>query len=377
MALPFFRKGKDKDKPAPTPKAARGAGRTQEPPTEPTPTLGMTLGMGMGAIVVDEASGAPQSSVDEAAILYASGQTKSAERLLMDTLDAGDRRGWHMLFDLFSLQDREREFEQLAVDYAVRFETSPPIWQPRAGSAAPGAAPQTQTATLELPGLLDRKAASDLREGVAAAAANDVIQIDFSRIAMVDEAGADDCVHILAAARKTGRKLRISGVERLIALLEDLTRATHSRAAHWLLLLELHQTLGHHDDFEDLAVGYAVHFEVSPPSWVDVQAAEVIQGKPDEPADDALHLSGEIAPANAEALRQFGDHAAAHDDVVVDLSRVTRIDYESVGQFISVLMQGLSSGKTITLRGHNALIHELFRVMGIDQLTQLVPHHRN
>jgi len=46
-----------------------------------------------------------------------------------------------------------------------------------------------------------------------------------------------------------------------------------------------------------------------------------------------------------------------------------------VSQFISVLMQYHGSGKTITLCGHNALIHELFRVMGIDQLAQLVPHH--
>jgi len=51
------------------------------------------------------------------------------------------------------------------------------------------------------------------------------------------------------------------------------------------------------------------------------------------------------------------------------------VDYASVSKLISTLMQCLGSGKTITLRGHNALIHELFRVMGIDQLVQLVPHH--
>ena len=63
------------------------------------------------------------------------------------------------------------------------------------------------------------------------------------------------------------------------------------------------------------------------------------------------------------------------DITKVALAQVTRVDYGSVSQFISVLMQCLGSGKTITLRGHNALIHELFRVMGIDQLAQLVPHH--
>jgi ABC-type transporter Mla MlaB component len=369
VALPFFRKGKDKP-PAPAPKTAPVK---EAPPTEPMLTMGMTMGAGSG-IVVEETSGAPQSPVDEAAILYASGQSDAAEQLLKDVLTTDDRRPWHMLFDLYGIQNREREFEQLALDYAMRFETSPPVWQPPATNTSEKPS-QAKTATLELPGLLDRSAAAVLRDGVAATAANDVVQIDFSRIAMVDEAGADECAQVLASARKARRKLRISGVDRLIALLQDLNRATHSRAVHWLLLLELYQTLGQQENFENLAVDYAVHFEVSPPSWSEVQAAEVIQTARAQPEDDALRLSGEITPGNDSALQQFGDHAATRDEVLVDLSQVTRIDYASVGQFIGVLMQGLGSGKTITLRGHNALIHELFRVMGIDQLAHLVPHH--
>ncbi len=370
MALPFFKKGKDKT-PGPAHKSAPMPGSEEEsPPTEPI--LDIRTG---GGIVVEETSGAPQSPVDEAAILYASGQPETAERLLTNILPKSDRRAWHMLFDLYALQNREKDFERLALAYAMRFETSPPVWQPMGESPAAGKPQQSQTASLELPGLLDKNAAATLREGIAATAKDDVVQIDFSRIAMVDEAGADECVGILSAARKAKRKLRVSGVDQLIALLQDLNRATHSRSVHWLLLLELYQTLGLQENFENLAVDYAVHFEVSPPSWSEVRAAEVVQAAPAEPQDDALRLSGEIGPGHDGALQQFVSHAAIHDEVLVDLSRVTRIDYASIGQFISVLMQGLGSGKTIILRGHNALIHELFRVMGIDQLVQLIPHH--
>ncbi len=336
----------------------------------------MTMDMGSSGIVVEETSGAPQSPVDEAAILYASGQAEMAERLLKDILTTGNRRAWHMLFDLYCIQSREKEFEQLALDYAMRFETSPPVWQKLAGNGA-SKPQQAQAASLELPGLLDKNAAATLREGIAATDKKTAVRIDFSRIAMVDETGADECAKILAAARKAKRKLQVSGVDTLIALLQDLNRATHSRAVHWLLLLELYQTLGQQDNFEDLAVDYAVRFEVSPPSWSEVQAAEVVQAEPAAPRDDALMLSGEITPANDSALQQFGSYAATHNDVLVDLSQVTRVDYGSVSQFISVLMQCLGSGKAITLRGHNALIHELFRVMGIDQLAQLIPLHRD
>ncbi len=368
MALPFFKKGKDKPpgpahKQAPAPAADPAAGETL-----------LTMDMGASGIVVEDTSGAPQSAVDEAAILYASGHADSAERLLKDVLATGDRRAWHMLFDLYSIQNKEKEFEQLALDYAMRFETSPPVWQKIGGNGAPKAQ-QAQAASLELPGLLDKKATATLREGIADVDKKAAVRIDFSRIEMVDETGAEECTQVLNAARKAKRKLQVSGVDRFIALLQDLNRATHSRAVHWLLLLELYQVLGQQEQFEDLAVDYAVHFEVSPPSWSAVQAAEVIQAAPVEPKDDALQLSGEITPANDSALQQFGSYAATHSEVLVDLTQVTRVDYGSVSQFISVLMQCLGSGKAITLRGHNALIHELFRVMGIDQLAHLVPHH--
>jgi len=114
---------------------------------------------------------------------------------------------------------------------------------------------------------------------------------------------------------------------------------------------------------------------VSPPSWSEVQAAEVIPAAPAVPRDDALQLNGEITPSNDSAMQQFSNYATSHNEVLVDLTQVTRVDYGSVSQLISVLMQCMSSGKRITLRGHNALIHELFRVMGIDQLAQLVPRH--
>jgi len=337
-----------------------------------TETL-LTMDMGATGIVVQETSGAPESPVDEAAILYASGQSDEVEKLLRGVLASGDRRAWHMLFDLYCIQNREKDFEQLALDYAMRFETSPPLWQKMATSAAKPQ--QAEAASLELPSLLDKDAAATLREGVEATPKNAVVRIDFSRIAMIDEAGAEECSKILAAARKAKRKLQVSGVDTLIALLQDLNRATHSRAVHWLLLLELYQTLGQQENFEDLAVDYAVRFEVSPPSWMAVQAAEVVKAKPTEPEDNALRLSGEITPANDSALQQFGSYAATHEEVLVDLSQVTRVDYGSVSQFISVLMQCLGSGKAITLRGHNALIHELFRVMGIDQLAHLTPRH--
>lgn len=361
MAISFFKKGKDKPPEAPA-QSAQEADATHQLETLLPDNAG---------IVVDESSGAPESSLDEAAILFANDQADAAEAMLKSTLTTNDPRTWHMLFDLYRLQTREKDFEKLALDYALRFETSPPVWKSVKVARTP--AVETQATSASLPTLLDAKACANLRTELAQAPHNATIRLDFSRIEMVDETGAGQCAEILANSQKIKHKFQVSGVDRLIQLLQDLNRATHTRASHWLLLLELYQLLGREDEFEDLAVNYAVHFEVSPPSWIKTVAAQVVQAPVPEASNDALVLSGEISNKNEATFELMGAYAADHANIVLDLVQVTRVDYASVGSLIGLLMQWLGEGKTITLRGHNTLVHELFRIMNIDQLAQLQP----
>ena len=362
MAISFFKKGKDKTPEAPV---------KREEEADATHLLG-ALSPDNSGIIVEETSGAPETTLDQAAIMYASNQTEAAEVLLKSSLATNDVRTWHMLFDLYRLQTREKDFEKLALDYALRFETSPPVWKGAKTERAPAIA---QAANASLPSLLDAKACANLRTELAQAPHNATIRLDFSRIEMVDETGAGQCAEILANSQKIKHKFQVSGVDRLIQLLQDLNRAKHTRSAHWLLLLELFQLLGRQDDFEDLAVNYAVQFEVSPPSWIETSAAQVIQvpNPVPEASDDALVLSGEISSQNEAAFTLMGAYAADHTNIVLDLAQVTRVDYASVGSLIGLLMQWLGEGKTITLRGHHTFIHELFRIMSIDQLAQLQP----
>ena len=363
MAISFFKKGKDKTPEAPVPR---------EEEADATQLLG-TFSPDNSGIVVEETGGAPESTLDEAAILFASNHPESAEALLKSTLATNDPRTWHMLFDLYRLQTREKDFEKLAIDYALRFETSPPVWK---SVTSQRTADEAKAASAALPSLLDAKACANLRTELAQAPHNATIRLDFSRIEMVDEAGAGQCAEILANSQKIKHTFQVSGVDRLIQLLQDLNRAKHTRAAHWLLLLELFQLLGRKEDFEDLAVNYAVQFEVSPPSWIETSAAQVVQ-VPDrvseEVRDDALALSGEISSQNEAAFALMSAYAKTHSHVVLDLAQVTRVDYASVGGLIGLLMQWLGDGKTITLRGHHTFIQELFRIMNIDQLAQLQP----
>lgn len=79
--------------------------------------------------------------IEEAAILFASEQPDAALALLSNAIttptgEAQDQLAWWMLFDLCQLGDRQAEFEQLALAYASRFETSPPQWNSKMMSPA-------------------------------------------------------------------------------------------------------------------------------------------------------------------------------------------------------------------------------------------------
>jgi len=72
--------------------------------------------------------------MDEAAVLFANGQSNEAKALLVQATRAeGDSKdhqlAWWMLFDLALAENQADFFDHLALTYAKKFETSPPQWQ--------------------------------------------------------------------------------------------------------------------------------------------------------------------------------------------------------------------------------------------------------
>ena len=72
--------------------------------------------------------------MDEAALLFANGQSNEAKALLLQaTCTDGSTKehqlSWWMLFDLALAENQADFFDHLALTYAKKFETSPPQWQ--------------------------------------------------------------------------------------------------------------------------------------------------------------------------------------------------------------------------------------------------------
>lgn len=321
------------------------------------------------------------ADVEQAAVLYANAQDDAVRALLEDAVRVHNfgpgERLWMMLFDLYRLTGQKAAFEALEIDYARAFEKSPPTWRDRsrtATAAKPAPVPGSVLFAGEMTG--DNDAGFDA--AMQALEKSPRLRLDLSRVTTIDAAGCNRLLTLLQKARKMKREVELLGRDNLGALLEPCVETGRAESPDcWLLLLELHQLQGRQDAFEELAVDFAVTFEVSPPSWEAqrVAAAEAPPAAAEAPASDvaapeAYALLGEIKAARFTDLPAFAD---AHDLVVVDCAGITRIDFVSAGVLLNVLTTVRRSGKQIVFRHPNQLVAELFGVVGLKAVAEIIP----
>ena len=314
--------------------------------------------------------------IEEIAIMYANGQQDVAEAMLTDSLaDAGltERSLWWMLFDLYQVSGRQDDFDNIAIDYASRFETSPPTWSPLAPATHVASFTGVEP-TEAFAGLLDASIAPQLERLAKLAASAPVFRLEFGRVLEVTPEGCTLLVKALQTLR--ARELTVAGAAELAELIRGTLTigARDASEGPWLLRLELLQLLGREKDFEETAMDYCVTYEVSPPQFsaptnVATAAPAHAQASSDRFMLPAL-LEGPL-DALGEAINAY---AAQVDPVVLDCSRMARADYSAAGKLLAHLRPLAASGKKIELRDMNHLVAALFKLLGYAESSRLFPH---
>jgi len=333
------------------------------------------------------------SAVEEAAILYASDHPDQAAALLLDFVrthvEAKELQPWMMLFDIYQAQGKKPQFDELALEFVVKFERSAPTWN---DAKVPGAARAEKPKMgggaaadgyVALTGILqgDKDALFQNLEQVAQKGAG--LRLDFARLEGMDASGSRRLVATLQGLKKSGKKITPISVPHVTDLLKSLLgQGNEDEEAHWQLLLNLYQCQGMEAEFEDLAVEYAITFEVSPPSWESMPqcrqpvVVETMDAAPNEQSQDenTFFMSGVISSDNASAqqLQELRNFAASRSEIYLDMADVSRVDFVSIGDFVGVLAGLACSGKKLLIRNANEMIRALFGVMGVEQFASIL-----
>lgn len=330
------------------------------------------------AIEVAQANPGLCAVLENAALLYASGQAQGARALLEQGV-AGDHDtkqsplAWLALFDVLQRAGDRNAFDQLALQYSVQFERSAPGWEGRAGSPT---APKAAGGYLAITGKLTGESAPQI-EGLRRAIAKKVVHVklDLSTLASFDDAGARMLATALAEARRARLTLTLDRQQKLKAALDAAVKnGREGGEGAWLLSLELLQWSHEHATFDDRAIEYAIAFEMSPPSWEPPPLAMApVEPAPAEPSmfeacagdTEAVALSGVIAGNASQHVGRVQDFAHGRHVVVLDMTAVERIDFVCAGALLNAVNRIESQRKAVQVLGASPIIRALLLLIGL------------
>ncbi|MYM69205.1 hypothetical protein GTP45_20520 [Pseudoduganella sp. FT55W] len=321
--------------------------------------------------------------VEEIAILYANGQTAVAQQMLTAAVaeTAGqnsDRAAWWMLFDLYQVSGQQDAFDNLSIDYASTFETSPPPWQAMAAPSATSPDWAGLTPTESFSGALGPHIAPQLDRLRSLAGANPVLRLEFTRVAAVNADGAALLLGTLRQLQQQQRELILVGAAALTTHLRSnlaIGRRDEGEAV-WLLLLELLQLQNREKEFEQVGMDYCVTFEVSPPSFTPPHKVAMAPAQHVSASPDRFMLPPIIEQQLGALLPAIQQYAEQYPALVFDCSRLARIDYACAIQLHSALQElaAAQEGRKIAFRDVNHLVTALLRLLGYANLARIYPH---
>nr|WP_314899745.1 STAS domain-containing protein [uncultured Deefgea sp.] len=337
-------------------------------------------------IEVESSSDVLSPAEEQAAMLHANNQLLAAIGILEaekpEFIGKRKLEPWLMLFELYQQQQNRQAYDALGLDFVVAFEKTPPVWRQQTNKpqvATSASAYHAFPAELSI-GNIEKEA----QQFLAIRQKTPDIRVDFSKLKKIDAMGAAELVAVLPRRHKQQGQLQILGSQSLIDLIKpkiEVGRRIPAEAPFWLLLIEIHQILGLQEEFENLAVDYAITFEVSPPSWDPLQAPKTgaqiakneasARAEVEQAADQQNQLIGIITADQPQLLEKINDLISNNSNVTLDFARVDRIDFESAGQLLNRAMGWQQQGKKIQIVNVNELVLGLLRVMGITEMLQV------
>ena len=345
---------------------------------EPSPSHNRALLGENEGIEVTEALGGLAPELEEAAVMYANGKIGEAaaqlNRYLLDNPDLRDPQPWYMLFDLYEASDQAAPFEDAAVDFAVKFERSPPTWTPRRKPRQP-LMPAPTMSYGERYGSAERVRQQHFFQEAQKAP---FVRLDVSRTQTPDEMTAQAILTDIVQLNEMHMPIELIGGPGFAVRLNAARQGDRLTESGWFLLMSILQILGKEEDFENVAVDYAVAHEVSPPSYTPPLPIPVRKhmGHEQPESGTAFNLYGIIGPGGESQLEDLKKFAQDKTQVEVDLSAVTRIDFAVVGLLLESLIQLDNVGCKVLFKEGNELVNILLQIVGAAQFATVLGRTR-
>ena len=354
------------------------------------PIMGMTTEFLLGEEGKPAAIGSTAAEdtqvLEEAAILYANEQNEVVEQLLQGairdtTAVSASRVAWRMLFDLYQIMGNHKQFENLSIEYANKFETSPPAWVEciKSDQLLASAAPKGVTPTVPFSGKLDGNIVKLLERAQKLGESTKNLRLEFTRVTEVNPIGCGLLLRILQKLQNSQHDLILAGAPELADKIRAILQVGRrdETEAPWLLLLEILRLLNREKDFEEASIDYCITFEVSPPAFVAPKNKVTTATEEDNGSintvSDWFVMPTVVEGKVDQLVNAISSFAMSHNPAILDCSRLNRVDFTAAGELTSSLAPLCTQGRKIELHNVNHLVLVLFNVMGLKELVCIQP----
>jgi ABC-type transporter Mla MlaB component len=334
------------------------------------------LDMGTGGRRQLSATDLPEA-LEDCALSFANGDAEEALARLDAALSSGELKSnevqaWLIRFDLYLELDMKEAFEREALRFATLFERTPPVWDDESGDEDDW--DNLIVPSVAITGALSRESQAPLSALRKTVERYEGVRLDFERLDGADSEGCRCLLVTVQALRRAGKAVRLVNEQRLLDVLAPGLRAGDSTGdpVVWLLALEVLQARDEETHFEDLAIQYATTFEVSPPSWQSTPGKAEARPRRDV-AEPRFTLQGEVVQPLVGLLERLEVYITQHEEVVIDMSHLSRIDFISCGQLASVLAKAHQAGRRIEIRSPNEMTAALLVLIGAAEFATIVP----
>lgn len=135
---------------------------------------------------------------------------------------------WSLLFELFILDGRLQEYEDLGLEYAVAFEMSPPAWEmvirptSTSDTSAVAAVDQAPPSGFQLKGVISAASKETLQQLAIYAGARQEVPVDMATLLRIDFAAASQFFEAIRALHLSQKRVVLSNVNELVAALLEV-----------------------------------------------------------------------------------------------------------------------------------------------------------
>lgn len=305
------------------------------------------------------------------------------------------QRFWYMLMDCYQVEQNEIEFEKVAIAFAYLFNTSPPSWFVSDDGTKKNVMSGKNIMILEPNFKLSQT--EKFKPFLLAAKEEKFCRINVSpcKFELSEYIAIEKLYELFKNLRKSKVFSVLMGDNNLINFCKTymnpvLTNKTlkkdflENEKTFWLLYLEILQWKGIEQEFDEVALDFAMKFEISPPGWEqsDVMSLDKVS-KINEIVNEnnLLIIEKYLTSNNIDNLLEIINKGfQTSNKAEIDLSSVDTIDFAAAGS-ISYHIQELWSNtnyshKKVIFRYPNEMILTLLEMVGVTEFVEIITRKR-